>query len=74
LAFGGLPFTIGSNVFGSAPIWAEIGLTALNYLTTRFLAGSTTIDPFNSPVGGGVTNPVAYTGGGGAMITATYSV
>lgn len=73
LAFGGLPFAIGSNVFGSAPIWGEIGLTALNYMTTRLLAGGSTIDPFNSPVGGGVTNPVAYQAGGGVMITATYS-
>lgn len=74
LAFGGLPFTIGSNVYGSAPIWAEIGLTSLNYLATRFLSGGTTIDPFNSPVGGGATNPVAYQSGGAAMLTATYSV
>lgn len=74
LQFGGLPFAVGSNGFGSAAIWAEIGLTALNYLTTRLLAGSSTIDPFNSPVGGGVTNPVAYQAGGSVMITATYSV
>lgn len=73
LAFGGLPFTIGSNVYGSAPIWGEIALTALNYLTTRLLSGGTTIDPFNSPVGGGVTNPVAYVASGAVMITATYS-
>jgi hypothetical protein len=73
LLFSGLPFTIGSNVYGSAPIWGEIGLTALNYLTTRLLPGGTTIDPFNSPVGGGVTNPVAYVASGAVMITATYS-
>jgi hypothetical protein len=73
LAFGGLPFTIGSNVYGSAPIWGEIALTALHYLTTRLLSGGTTIDPFNSPVGGGVTNPVAYVASGSVMITATYS-
>jgi hypothetical protein len=74
LAFGGLPFTIGSNVYGSAPIWGEVSLTASQYLTTRLLPGGTVIDPFNSPVGGGVTNPVAYVASGGVMITATYSV
>lgn len=74
LAVGGLPFAIGSNVFSSCSIWAEIALTANNYLSNRLLSGGSTIDLFNAPVGGGVTNPVAYTGGGGIMLAATYSV
>jgi len=74
MAFSGLPFSIGSNAYGSASIWAEIGLATSNYLTTRLLSGGTTIDPFNQPVGGGFSSPVTYQAGGVVMITATYSV
>jgi hypothetical protein len=73
LTVGNFPFTIGSNVYGSASIWGEISLTALNYLSNRMLAGGTAVDLFNAPVGGGVTNPVAYQASGSLMITATYS-
>jgi hypothetical protein len=73
LTVGNFPFTIGSNVYGSASIWGEISLTAVNYLSNRMLAGGTSVDLFNAPVGGGVTNPVAYQASGSLMITATYS-
>ena len=73
LTVGNFPFTIGSNVYGAASIWAEISLTASNYLSNRMLTGGTRVDLFNAPVGGGVTNPVAYQASGSIMITATYS-
>ena len=74
LRFSGLPFTVGTNVFGSVSFWTEIPLTALNYLMGRLQSGTTYIEPLNSPVGGGASTGVTYPASGAVMFTATYSV
>lgn len=75
LLFGGLPFTPSSTTYGAVACVPEnIALTAGNILVARILASSTSIEPLQTPTGGGGLNTVPYDAAGNIMMTVSYSV
>lgn len=75
LQFGGLPFTPSGSTYGAVACVPEnIALTAANIMVPRILASSTTIEPLQTPTGGGGLNTVPYDGAGNIMMTVSYSV
>jgi hypothetical protein len=74
LSFGGLPFTPSGSTYGAVACVPEnIALSANNILVPRILASSTSIQPLQTPTGGGGLNTVPYDGAGNIMMTVSYS-
>jgi hypothetical protein len=78
LMIGNLPFTTSSSANSQGGLTIgyinNVTLTASNYAFVLLQVNKTTVDIYQYPVGGGVTNPVAYDAGGELVISGQYFV